>query len=154
MQFARNGYVKVLEEKGTAATGGKRPRRPMVGKWRVGHSGVAFDIPVQVNVTRKRARGSHRRDKNDPPPPQMTVLHYHADLHLNKFGERPRMFRGIVTRDRHSAFLPPGFLRPVVGTFSAEGIGHDTADTRYRDRAVSLSRQQARDDARREARAP
>lgn len=48
----------------------------------------------------------------------------------------------------HSSFLPPNFLRPVIGTFSAEGIGHDTADTSYRDRAISLSRQQVMKEAR------
>ena len=48
---------------------------------------------------------------------------------------------------RHSSFLPPNFLRPVIGTFSAEGIGHDTADTSYRDRAISLSRQQVINEA-------
>ena len=153
MQFARNGYVKVLEERGAAAaaatsSSGKRPRRSLVGKWRVGHSGVAFDIPVQVHVKRRND------DDRNPPPPRMTVLHYHADLHLNKFGERPRMFRGVITRDRHASFLPPGFLRPVVGSFRAEGIGRDTADTRYRARPTSLSRQQALEDARRGAQQP
>ena len=48
---------------------------------------------------------------------------------------------------RHSSFLPPNFLRPVIGTFSAEGIGRDTSDTSYKDRAISLSRQQAMNDA-------
>ncbi|KAL9186628.1 hypothetical protein ACHAXT_005866 [Thalassiosira profunda] len=141
MQFARNGYVKVLEDdKRDAASSRSKPK---VGKWRIGHSGVAFDIPVQVNVRR-------RKDDKDKMHPRVTVLHYHADIHLNKFGERPRMFRGVITRDRHSSFLPPNFLRPVIGTFSAEGIGRDTADTSYQDRAISLSRQQVINDVRRE----
>jgi hypothetical protein len=54
----------------------------------------------------------------------------------------------VITRDRHSSFLPSNFLRPVVGTFSAEGIGHDTSDTSYKERAISLSRQQAINEAR------
>ncbi len=48
---------------------------------------------------------------------------------------------------RHSSFLPPNLFRPVIGTFSAEGIGHDTADTSYKKRAISLSRQQVINDA-------
>lgn len=48
---------------------------------------------------------------------------------------------------RHSTFLPPNLFRPVIGTFSAEGIGHDTADTSYKTRAISLSRQQVINDA-------
>lgn len=59
------------------------------------------------------------------------------------------MFRN-VPRIRHLPFLPPNFMRPVIGTFFAEGIGRDTADTSYRERAISLSRQQAIDDAMRE----
>lgn len=50
----------------------------------------------------------------------------------------------------HSSFLPPNFLRPVIGTFSAEGIGQDTADTSYKERAISLSRQQVINDVRKE----
>ena len=38
--------------------------------------------------------------------------------------------------------LPPNFLRPVIGTFSAQGIGNDTADTSYKERGFGLSRQQ------------
>lgn len=49
--------------------------------------------------------------------------------------------------NRHSSFLPPNLFRPVIGTFSAEGIGHDTSDTSYKARAISLSRQQVINDA-------
>lgn len=167
MQFARNGYVKILDDNKshsshsssrhhpTITGAGKRKNKPMVGKWRIGHSGIAFDVPVQVNVRRKKKGGggsdddNNDNDKDNKMLSRMTVLHYHADIHLNKFGERPRMFRGVITRDRHGSFLPPNFLRPVIGTFSAEGIGHDTADTSYKERAISLSRQQMIDDARR-----
>jgi len=86
-----------------------------------------------------------------------TTLHYRADIHLNKFGERPRMFKGVVTRDRFLSIgaktgknsnpqkflglhLPPkaSLFRPVVATFEADGIGEDTADTRYRTRGFAL----------------
>ena len=175
MQFARNGYVKILldddERIGsddTRVLGGiKRKYKARVGKWRIGHSGVAFDIPIQMQVANTGNSGKQKQQLlpsihagggdrlEDIEPPRVTastttttVLHYHADIHLNKFGERPRMFRGVITRDRTgSSFLPPNFLRPVIGTFSAEGIGHDTADTSYRDRAISLSRQQVINEA-------
>lgn len=99
MQFARNGYVKVLEdgERGEASGGGHNRKKPKVGKWRIGHSGVAFDIPVTMNVRRKAKGGAGGEDDVQS---RVTVLHYHADIHLNKFGERPRMFRGVITRDR------------------------------------------------------
>mmetsp|Transcript_7615 Transcript_7615/g.11720 ORF Transcript_7615/g.11720 Transcript_7615/m.11720 type:complete len:363 (-) Transcript_7615:25-1113(-) len=154
MTFATNGYVKVSVNDDYDDNNNDRVdttsssviqtlrNKPRVGKWRVGHSGVAFDIPVQMSASRK-SRGNDGKVKE----PKMTVLHYHADIHLNKFGERPRMFRGVITRDRHSSFLPPNLFRPVIGTFSAEGIGHDTADTSYKTRAISLSRQQVINDA-------
>jgi hypothetical protein len=98
MQFARNGYVKVFQDEHkftsnnmdasfvASPTGDQRKSEVKVGKWRIGHSGVAFDIPVISG--------------NGGDDTRMTVLHYHADIHLNKFGERPRMFRGVITRDR------------------------------------------------------
>jgi len=183
MQFARNGYVRVIDgddrnggsssscSSSSSSSGGgisgsssgKRKNKSRVGKWRLGHSGVAFDIPVSIS-SRGGGRwkmergmigasgGGNCEDSNSSAASllskRMTVLHYHADIHLNKFGERPRMFRGVITRDRHSSFLPSNFLRPVVGTFSAEGIGHDTSDTSYKERAISLSRQQAINEAR------
>ena len=52
------------------------------------------------------------------------------------------MSRLRTPRYRHSSVLPSNFLRPVVGTFSARGIGHDTADTSYKERGFGLSRQQ------------
>ena len=182
MQFARNGYVRVIDGDDrnggssscscsssirsgdiSGSSSGKRKSKSRVGKWRIGHSGVAFDIPVSIS-SRGKGRwkmergmiggggGGNCEDGNSSAASllskRMTVLHYHADIHLNKFGERPRMFRGVITRDRHSSFLPSNFLRPVVGTFSAEGIGHDTSDTSYKERAISLSRQQAINEAR------
>lgn len=98
MTFARNGYVRI--DNNTTPQNNNRPR---VGKWRIGHSGVAFDIPVLISANRKKSSGSNS-DKVMIPK-KMTVLHYHADIHLNKFGERPRMFRGVITRDRYVCIL-------------------------------------------------
>ena len=100
MQFARNGYVKIVQDEqltsnnmdasfvSTAPNVDKAKRSQVqVGKWRIAHSGVVFDIPVNVQCPKGDTK-------------KMTVLHYHADIHLNKFGEQPRMFRGVITRDR------------------------------------------------------
>jgi len=107
MTFATNGYVKVSVTDDDNNNGNddridntssmiqNLRNKPRVGRWGIGHSGVAFDIPVQMSASRK-TRGNDNKVKE----PKMTVLHYHADIHLNKFGERPRMFRGVITRDR------------------------------------------------------
>ena len=50
MQFARNEYVRVVDERG-----GRRKQR--IGKWRMGHSGVAFDVPVHVTSVGPMGRG-------------------------------------------------------------------------------------------------
>ena len=102
MTFARNGYVKVSVDDNNnnnndRVDSTKSRNRPRVGKWRIGHSGVAFDIPVLMSATRKTSGSNSDKVMS----PKMTVLHYHADIHLNKFGERPRMFRGVITRDRY-----------------------------------------------------
>ena len=113
MQFARNGYVKILladdytnnNERINKRNNNGGSSKPKVGKWRIGHSGVAFDIPVQVmmngNNRRRRGNDNSSSSSSSSSRRRMTVvLHYHADIHLNKFGERPRMFRGVITRDR------------------------------------------------------
>lgn len=107
MTFARNGYVKVSDSNNqdridNNTTPPRNNNRPRVGKWRIGHSGVAFDIPVLISANRK-CSGTSNSDKVMSPK-KMTVLHYHADIHLNKFGERPRMFRGVITRDRYDVY--------------------------------------------------
>jgi hypothetical protein len=56
MRFARNGYVRVVDERG-----GRRKQR--IGKRRMGHSGVAFDIPVHVTSVGPMRRGG-RREKS------------------------------------------------------------------------------------------
>lgn len=48
----------------------------------------------------------------------------------------------IISFFSYSSVLPSNFFRPVIGTFSAEGIGHDTVDTSYKDRGFGLSRHQ------------
>lgn len=127
MTFATNGYVKVsVNDNDNNNSNSDNDRRidtasssviqtlrnkPRVGKWRIGHSGVAFDIPVQMSVSRKN------RDNNGSSKvkePKMTVLHYHADMHLNKFGERPRMFRGVITRDRYDNFCATFLVRMLL----------------------------------------
>ena len=53
---------------------------------------------------------------------EVTRYQYAAQVHLNTFGDRPRMLRGVLTRDRYDhSFLPPHILRPVVGTFFGYG---------------------------------
>ena len=107
LQFATNGYVKILGDASNAAN--RKTVNAKVGKWKMGHSGVAFDVPIHLLGTNSR-KGKHRK------LPKFTVLHYHADIHLNKFGERPRMFKGVITRDRY--VIPSELVRVMVDAYS------------------------------------
>lgn len=133
-KFARNGYVILVEKEeehhlGVAQNGWRRVTK--VGKWKLGTNGVSWTIPI----------------KSTEFPFQQTNLHYHADIHLSKFQEKPRMFRGVVTRDRFSDAKIPftnilvgkKMFRPVIATFIGLGTGNDTVDTTYKKRGIGLS---------------
>merc|ERR1712146_212232 len=52
-----------------------------------------------------------------------TIFRYTATIHYNTFGESPRMYGGMIIRDRYpNSFLPSWLFRPVLGTFFGEGI--------------------------------
>ena len=64
-----------------------------------------------------------------------TTYSFYADLQVSPFGDYPKMFRGLVIRDRSTgSVLPKRFFRPIVATFSGMGVGKDTADFSYKDR--------------------
>jgi hypothetical protein len=109
-----------------------------IGKWKLDTSGVSWSIPVIC-----------RMKPIDGVTDQSIViarstLHYHADIHLSKFQNQPRMFRGVVTRDHFAGDSVPGMnirkslFRPVIATFTAEGIGKDTVDISYKKRGFGL----------------
>jgi hypothetical protein len=91
-------------------------------------------------VTGDLSESTKSNSNNNNSNRRTGILHYHADIHLNKFGKQPRMFRGVVTRDRCSD--KPHLFRPVLATFSAQGIGKDTVNVSYENRGFGLSKQQ------------
>jgi hypothetical protein len=74
-----------------------------------------------------------------------------AHLHLNSFGDQPKMMQGSIVRyeqvngqadpEQDRSFVKPTakWFRPVVGTFSGVGMGKDTADLSYSSRGIGLS---------------
>jgi len=85
-----------------------------IGTWKLHPSGITWQFPI-------------RQEESSP-----VTLQCHADLIINPFGSRPRMVRGTIVKNSRKWF------RPVVATFSAEGIGQDTADMSYRERGFGL----------------
>ena len=188
------------DDTGTFDSGGASAKTA-IGKWKLDHTGLHWDVevavpPLQSKAARARRPQIKEREKNDDETAQITAatvdlnaadwgsfaaiaaggsnddnkegscvegwrtttLHYRTDIHLNKFGERPRMFKGIVTRDRYSVIgggqgdenkvwslfglsLPPRatLFRPVVATFEACGMGEDSVDLAYRERGSASS---------------
>lgn len=132
--FHENGYVRCLHpdahrkifdvnDSKQASRRKRRNRRArddedtnshdyVVGTWKMAPSGVVWEMKFD----------------------ERTTYNFYADLHLNPFGKHPKMFRGLVIRDRSLPFLPKRLLRPVVATFTGKGTGKDTADFSYKGR--------------------
>ena len=81
-----------------------------IGQWELASHGLTWNLPL----------------------PEQDGMVFHGDLLLNPFGEQPRIIRGVVIRE-----TPRLWFRPVVATFTAQGIGEDTADLSYRNRKSS-----------------
>jgi len=136
LKFAKNGYVILMEDSDDTDESSddvfKNRRVTKIGKWKMDTSGVSWSIPVRSS------------DSSSKKIAKTTILHYHADIHLSKFQEQPRMFRGVVTRNRFHGIKIPGItirkdlFRPVIATFTADGIGKDTIDTSYKRRGFGL----------------
>jgi len=131
MIFHRNGFVMLNENASS------KKRYSKIGKWKLEHGNLSWNIAVKF-ITPIQRRKLLR----------WVTLYYHAEVHLNKFGEFPKMYRGVVVRDRfRNSFLPPQMLRPVIATFTARGIGKDTVDVTYKSRGFGLSQPQQTPDA-------
>lgn len=63
-----------------------------IGKWHMIPSGVLWRY-----YAGKRAGN----DDNSSTSAGTTQLHFTAEIHLNPFGDHPRMLRGVVVRDRY-----------------------------------------------------
>jgi hypothetical protein len=73
----------------------------------------------------------------------------YASLHLNQFGDQPKMIQGTILKYEGSQEDPvqdhffvkrrQKLFRPVVATFSGKGVGTDTADFSYSNRGTGLS---------------
>ena len=116
----------------------KSKRVTKVGRWTMNTNGISFSIPVRVKMLENSFTPKFQTNSH-------TVhLHYHADVHLSKFQDQPRMFRGVITRDRLHGLRVKGkeirkdLFRPVVGQFCAKGIGMDSLDTSYKSRGVGI----------------
>mmetsp|Transcript_18234 Transcript_18234/g.23635 ORF Transcript_18234/g.23635 Transcript_18234/m.23635 type:complete len:246 (+) Transcript_18234:134-871(+) len=102
-----------------------RSIRRRIGTWKLEHGHVIWHLPWRVlDVENNDADFLSLHDD--------TILHYRAIIHLQKFSHQPRMFKGTISRDRSNRM---NWLRPVVGTFVARGVGEDTLDLDYSHRA-------------------
>lgn len=149
LKFSNNGYV--LWNK-------------TIGKWSIDTSGISFSLPITlpeelhnhhnlelksplIHTTTTTSTDDDDEDElefemdsmNGGNTKKIVWVHYHADVHLHKFGQRPKMFRGVITRDRIKNGKNSQWFRPVIATFTAIGIGKDTADTNYKNRGFGCS---------------
>ena len=100
LEFNENGYLRaVLDD-----------ANPVIGTWRLSSCGLSWDLCL------------HHEDPT-------RTLHFYADLHVNPFGNHPKLTRGMVLGDYSTGRK---WFRPVVATFSGIGVGTDTVDLSYR----------------------
>jgi len=143
IRFHRNGFCKVTpggEIFHSAAEGADSETRtttivrihPHIGRWKLSHGSVHWDVPITILIDKSQ------ENLNTATIAAFTTLHFVADVHLNRFGHQPRMFKGVISRDRISERKCSSFLRPIIGTFVANGVGQDTLDNTYKKRAMGL----------------
>ncbi|KAL7579420.1 hypothetical protein ACA910_014085 [Epithemia clementina (nom. ined.)] len=104
LEFADNGFVRQLLSGKQECLNDFCP----IGKWACSSRGVSWYLSMGDS----------------------SELLFHGQLLLNPFGAQPKMIRGIVLDNSH----PRTWFRPIVGAFTGEGIGEDTADFTYRNR--------------------
>lgn len=162
MKFTKNGYVFLTEgEKRDKSKDDRKncERIISVGKWRMDANGISWTLTAH-SPRADSIQGSYQApsptmdedaiiptNKNEEKGPmKMIRLYYHADIHLSKFQSKPRMFKGTITRDRmcetdpveNKGFWGRKLFRPVIASFTAEGIGEDTLILNYKDRGFGL----------------
>jgi hypothetical protein len=115
LEFDPTGYVRV-KPSDDACDGWIA-----AGKWKLDPARVTFAIPFPVEAL----------DKCDQGETTLKQHYFETDFHINPFGPQPKFTRGVVYRENGSKWF-----RPVVATFSATGIGKDTADLSYRKRKL------------------
>lgn len=117
LDFDPSGYVRVRPSDDSS----RKDDWITIGKWKLEPSGVTFALPFPFD------------DKIETARRESTFImhHFETDFHINPFGRQPKFTRGVVFRENGSKWL-----RPVVATFTATGIGNDTADLSYRKRKL------------------
>jgi hypothetical protein len=122
LEFSRDGRVRIVsccqgEEFNQSAT-------THIGEWELVSASLCCKIPVSFESAQYTANEQYRVEH----------LVFTADLHLNPFGERPKLTRGVILRDEPIRLGGMFAVRRVVGTFSGQGHGKDTVDLSYKNR--------------------
>ena len=91
IKFHPNGFVLVVENSST--------RKTKIGRWGMNHGNLSWEIPVRIICNHDKQTNSCR-DCNRKFLKPIIQLQYNSDIHVNKFGKKPKMFRGVITRDR------------------------------------------------------
>ena len=154
MKFAKNGYVILIDDgdnsqrdDSSSTNNVDKQRIRNIGRWQMDATGISWTMQVQTPKCNKQ--------EEDNTALRSTCLHYHADIHLSKFQSKPRMFKGTITRDRffdHDDVNESDLIgnesriggkkvwfRPVIASFTAEGIGEDTLALNYKERGFGLT---------------
>ena len=125
LEFSDNGYVRLLsstnDDDDTTTT-------VIMGHWELASHGLTWNLVRPVSGENTIGNNSTVSTTTTTTTSRMT---FHGDLLLNPFGPQPRIVRGVVLGQSASS---RGWFRPVLATFTGNGIGKDTADVSHRNR--------------------
>ena len=129
LEFANDGRVRILPND---STNGKQPSskhqfHSYVGEWELALTGLYSKIPVSL---------FNKEEESYSIPTKLEHWILTSDLHINPFGARPKLTRGVILKDEKQKLFG-GMLqaRRVLGTFTGQGSGEDMVDLSYRDRS-------------------
>lgn len=157
MKFSKNGYVILIDkdendDPNKPITNNNGEKIVNVGKWHMNANGISWTMQAlgpgdSKHSIEKSNLDADQMSEEEKCSRMTTSLYYHADIHLSKFQSRPRMLKGTITRDRYhdeanigskKRFFGKRIFRPVIASFTAEGIGEDTLALHYKERGFGL----------------
>lgn len=124
IDFNSNGYARISDSCNSTN------QCISYGRWELTqHGKLILSIPY-TNKVSKYCQHKFLCHSDEISSTVFDELIFTGDIHLNPFGLQPKLTRGFVTLSKQC----DTWHRPIVATFSASGIGKDTADFSYQSR--------------------
>jgi hypothetical protein len=130
VEFHTNRFARVKETNHSSDDTNSRNSFFGIGCWDLLPNGkLILSLPYNEESTHPSSQ-IKKDDNKDEKHFSFNQIILLADLHQNPFGLQPKLSRGIII------YIPSkrSWLRPIIATFTANGVGKDTADFSYQSR--------------------